>query len=109
MKKSNSIFFKPIGGSAPLSIYYYEMAGNLGDATEANNENGVGWFSPNGELLAVQFDDVEEKKDHQLLEFNRYRVEVFVNKGKVSHSLELLGFPKNASRSPKKRAEEDAA
>jgi hypothetical protein len=61
MRKNKSIFFKPIGGSAPLSIYFYE-SGNLGDAVEANNEVGVGWFFPNGELLAVQFDDVEEKK-----------------------------------------------
>ncbi len=87
MKKASSTFFKPIGGSAPLSIYFYE-SGSLGDAVEANNEIGVGWFSPNGEILAVQFDDVEEAKDHQILQFDRYRVEVSVNKGRISHKLE---------------------
>lgn len=96
MKKSRSIFFKPIGGSAPLSIYYYE-SGNLGDAVEANNEIGVGWFSPNGEILAVQFDDVEEKNDHQVLEFDRYCVEVTVKNGKISHTLSAIE-PKSARR-----------
>lgn len=102
MKKARSVFFKPIGGSAPLSIYYYE-SGNLGDAVEANNELGVGWFSPNGEILAVQFDDVEEKKDHQVLEFDRYRVEVNVKDGKVSHNLLQLGSRRKKIQLSKKR------
>lgn len=107
MKKIRSVFFKPIGGSAPLSIYFYE-SGNLGDAVEANNEEGVGWFSPNGELLAVQFDDVDEKKDHQVLKFDRYQVEVFVNKGKISHSVVEVSkqTPKKTSRG---KRSEDAA
>lgn len=107
MKKHESIFFRPIGGSAPLSIYYWE-AGNLGDAVEANNEIGVGWFSPNGEILAVQFDDVSEKKDHQALEFDHYRVEVTVDKGKISHSLVTVGKARKTSSRSKKRAEEVA-
>ena len=107
MKKSISKFFKPIGGSAPLFIYYYE-SGNLGDAIEATNEVGVGWFSPNGEILAVQFDDVDEKKDHQVLKFDRYQVEVSVNKGKISHSLISLDTPKKVSRSSKKKDENAA-
>ncbi len=86
MKKAESYFFKPIDGSAPLSIYFYDI-GNLGDAVEAKNEAGVGWFSPNGEILAVQFDEVDENKDNQKLVFDRYRVEVQVNKGKISYHL----------------------
>lgn len=89
MKKAKSIFYKPLGSSAPLSIYFYE-AGNLGIAIEANNELGVGWFSPNGEILAVQFDDVDETKDHQVLEFDRYRVEVTVQNGHVTHRVAEL-------------------
>jgi len=47
-KKDVEIFFKPISGSAPLSLYFYP--GQLGDAIEAINEIGVGWFSSNGEF-----------------------------------------------------------
>ena len=84
-RKSPQIYYHPIDGSAPLSIYWYE--GPKGDAVEANNEDGVGFFGPEGELLGVMFDDVDEKKDHQKLEFDNYRVEISVNKGKISHSL----------------------
>jgi len=38
--------------------------------------------------LSVQFDDVEEDNDHQVLEFDDYTVEVKVTKGKITHSLE---------------------
>ena len=107
MRKKPRFFFNPIGGSAPLSVYFYE-AGALGDAVEANNEIGVGWFSPNGELLAVQFDDVEEKQDHQLLEFDRYRVDIAVSKGKITCSVTDLPTPKRAQRGIKKRAEDAA-
>lgn len=107
MRESKSVFYKPMGGSAPLSIYYFD-SGNLGDATEANNELGVGWFSPNGEILAVQFDDVDEKQDHQELKFDRYKVEVTVKNGKISHSLTELNAPKKSPKSSKRR-DEDAA
>jgi len=83
--KSPKIFFNPISGSSVLSITWYP--GPLGDAVEAKNGTGVGFFAHNGDLLSVQFDDVEEKRDHQILEFDHYRVEVFVNKGKISHSV----------------------
>jgi hypothetical protein len=85
--KKPTIFYRPVGGSAPLSVYWYEQ-GALGDAVEALNETGVGWFSPNGELLAVQFDDVREAKDHQILEFTGYRVEIAMKQGKAAVKVE---------------------
>jgi len=62
----------------------------LGDAVEANNEAGVGWFSPNGEILAVQFDEVSESKDNQILEFDNYRIEIFVSSGRVIYRAEEI-------------------
>jgi len=99
--KKPKIFFNPIAGSSVLSITWFP--GPLGPAVEANNGIGVGFFAHNGDLLSVMFDDVNEKKDHQVLEFDRYRVEVSVSKGKISHSLTLLTEPKKIARSAKKR------
>lgn len=65
MKHKPKVFFNPIEGSAPLSINWYP--GPYGDAHESKEGNGVYFTSPNGELLAVQFDDVEEKQDQQIL------------------------------------------
>jgi hypothetical protein len=63
--KPIKIYFNPIGGSAPLSIYFFE--GPYGDATEAKSGNGVYWQTGSGELLGVQFDDVSAKSDQQTL------------------------------------------
>jgi hypothetical protein len=92
--KKVEIFFKPIGGSAPLSIYFHQ--GNLGDAVEALNEIGVGWFAPNGELLAVQFDDVNENDDSQMLKFKDYSVQVKVKNGKITYKLTVSKKSKDA-------------
>lgn len=106
--KKPKIFFNPIGGSSILSISWFP--GPLGDAVEANNGIGVGFFAHNGDLLSVQFDDVNEKHDHQILEFDRYRVEVTVNKGKISYSLTELRPSKKDHRGLKRHADdEDAA
>ena len=86
MKKHKAeIFFNPVEGSAPLSISWYD--GPKGDAIEAKKGSGVGFFAHNGDLLSVLFDDVGEKKDHQILEFNRYQVKVSVIKGAVHFQL----------------------
>ena len=85
MKKSK-VSFRVIGDSGPLSISWYE--GPKGDAVEAKNRIGVGFFSTTGELLMVEFDDVEQEKDSQYLEFDHHKVEVSVKKGKVSFSLQ---------------------
>ena len=87
-KRKAAIFFKPMEGTGPLSLYFFD--GFLGDAIEAKNEAGVGWFSPNGELLAVRFDEVSASKDHQMLEFQRFRVVVDIKKGKSSYSVTEL-------------------
>ena len=104
--KREKISFRVIGESGPLSISWYD--GPKGDAVEAKNGIGVGFFSPNGELLSVEFDDVAESKDHQVLEFDRYQIEVFVKKGKVSQSRVSLKASKKPPRSSKKR-DKDAA
>ena len=104
--KKPKIFFNPIAGSSVLSLTWF--TGPLGDAVEAKNGIGVGFFGHNGDLLSVQFDDVEEEKDHQVLEFDRYRVEVSVNNGKVSYSMTQLGVPKKATRSSKKKTKDAA-
>ena len=80
MKKPR-IFFNPIDGSAPLSATFSEAP--KGDAVEANNELGVGFFSSSGELLGVTFDDVQETNDHQFLLFDSCQVDVWVKNGKA--------------------------
>lgn len=104
--KKPKIFFNPIAGSSVLSITWHQ--GPLGDAVEANNGMGVGFFAHNGDLLSVQFDDMEESRDHQVLEFDRYRVEVSVNKGKISYSATELGRSRKASKNTKKKAKRAA-
>lgn len=106
-KKKPEVYYNPIDGSAPLSIYWYE--GPKGDAVEANNEDGVGFFSPTGELLGVIFDDVSEKKDRQVLKFDRYQVAISVSQGKVSHSLSVLNPRKKPTRSSSKIKDQDVA
>jgi hypothetical protein len=81
--KRPMISFRHFGGSGPLSMYWYP--GPYGDAVEAAQGKGVGWFAPNGELLGVEFDDVTVHDDRQALTFkNGVTVEIGVNKGKVS-------------------------
>ena len=100
-KKTPEFFYKPIDGSAPLSIYWYD--GPKGDAVEANNEDGVGFFGSSGELLSVIFDDVAENKDMQHLEFDRFRVDISVNKGKVSFLLAEHSQAKMPAKTAKKK------
>jgi len=83
--KRPTISFRYFEDSGPLSIYWH--TGPYGDAVEAVRGRGVGWFTPNGELLGVEFDDVALRNDRQLLKFkNGAEVEVVVKKGKVSVS-----------------------
>lgn len=105
MKKAK-ISFRVFGDSGPLSISWF--SGPKGDAVEAKNGIGVGFFSTSGELLMVEFDDVNENNDQQHLEFDRYRVEVSVSKGKVSYSLTEItkktAQPSKKSSRPNKAA-----
>ena len=88
------IFYHPIDGSAPLSVSFSSLP--KGDATDAKNEAGVGFFSPNSELLGVIFDDVDENKDHQFLLFPNHRVDVWTNHGKVKVELTAVRKRKKA-------------
>lgn len=106
--KKPKIFFNPIDGTSILSITWYQVP--LGDAVEAKNEIGVGYFAHNGDLLSVMFDDVNEKEDHQFLEFDRYCVEITVKNGKISHKLEVKKPKKKlATQTSIKRKEREAA
>ena len=81
--KKPEISFRVFGGSGPLSIYFYP--GPYGDAIESMDENGVYWLSQTGALLGLEFDDVDEKSDHQILELPEgTKIEIDVKKGKVS-------------------------
>lgn len=103
--KKPKISFRIIGGSGPLTISWFD--GPKGDAIEANNGIGVGFFSTDGTLLCVEFDDLEEVFDHQVLEFDRYRVEASIDKGKVTHSVTELS--KHAKKASRAKRGEDAA
>ena len=104
--KKPKIFFNPIEGSSILSLTWFP--GPLGDAVEANNGIGVGYFSPTGEILGVMFDDVSEKQDHQVLEFDRYRIEVTMKNGRVSHSMTPIE-PKMSRSKPRSSRRRDVA
>lgn len=105
MKKAK-ITFLPIDRTGALHLDF--QRGPFGDAVEAKKGDGVGFFSQSGDLQGVTFDDVDEEQDRQVLEFDRHRVEVSVNKGKISYSLIPLDAPKKTSRTSKKRAKDAA-
>jgi hypothetical protein len=104
--KKTKVTFIAFDGTGALHLDF--QLGPFGDATEANKGDGVGFFSASGELQGVTFDDVNEKKDHQVLEFDRYRIEASVENGKISHLITFLNTPKKHSRPPKKRTEDAA-
>ena len=80
--KKPEIIFRPIGDSGPLSIYWYD--GPYGDAVESAEGSGVAWYSPTGELLGVEFDDVNKENDIQKITLqNGEQIEVQVVKGKT--------------------------
>ncbi len=63
-------------------------------SNEAKKGNGVGFFSANGNLLSVIFDDVSAAEDHQVLEFKKYKIEISVRCGIVKHRVTQLIRPK---------------
>ena len=83
--RKGTVFFHPIEGSGSLTISW--TSGPKGDAIEAKKGSGVGFFSDSGALLSVIFDEIQASQDHQILEFNHYRVELIVKNGKVTHSV----------------------
>jgi hypothetical protein len=99
--KRAEVFFHPMEGSGQLSISW--SSSPKGAAVEAKAGNGVGFFSSNGNLLSVIFDDVSAEEDHQVLEFKKYRIEVTVRCGTVRHKVTQLSRPK-VTRTAKKPA-----
>lgn len=80
--KKPEVSFRVFGGSGPLSIYWTD--GPYGDAIDSTSGKGVAWISPSGDTLGVEFDDVNEVIDHQVLKLaNGETVTVDVIKGKV--------------------------
>ena len=80
--KKPEIYFRPIGQSGPLSVYWY--TGPYGDAIECQEGKGVAWVSSTGDLLGVEFDDVDKIFDHQnLVAPQGTKVEVWVKNGNV--------------------------
>lgn len=92
MRKAK-VFFHPIDGSASLEISWSDRP--KGDAIEAKKGEGVGFFSENGNLLSVIFDEVLEDRDHQILEFSEHRIEVRVKEGRVAYTLSRVEKPKS--------------
>ena len=90
--KRGEVFFHPMEGSGQLSISWSSAA--KGAAIEAKKGNGVGFFSTNGDLLSVIFDDVSAAEDHQVLEFKKYKIEISVKCGIVKHRVTQLIRPK---------------
>jgi len=83
--KKGKVFFHPIEGSGSLTISWSTEP--KGDAIEATNGSGVGFFSNSGELLCVIFDEVQSAEDKQTLEFNHIVIEIIVKNGKVDYSV----------------------
>ena len=90
--KQGDVFFHPMEGSGQLSISW--SSAPKGAAVEAKKGNGVGFFSTNGNLLSVIFDDVIAAEDHQILEFKKYKIEISVRCGIVKHKVTQLIRPK---------------
>lgn len=99
--RKGTVFFHPIEGSGSLTISW--TSGPKGDAVEAKKGSGVGFFSDSGALLSVIFDEVLASQDRQILEFNRYRVELIVKDGKITYSATEIK-PKPSTRKKRKRS-----
>jgi len=83
--KKGKVFFHPIEGSAALTITW--SSGPKGNAVEAKKGSGVGFFSEKGDLLCVIFDEVQSDNDHQILEFDRDKIEIIIKNGKIAYTV----------------------
>jgi hypothetical protein len=83
--KKGKVFFHPIDGSGSLTISWGSEP--KGDAIEAKKGSGVGFFSQKKDLICVIFDEVKSNHDHQILEFERYRIEITIKHGQVEYSV----------------------
>jgi|ERR1700693_1688728 hypothetical protein len=85
--KKGKVFFHPIDGSGSLTISWSSEP--KGDAVEAKKGSGVGFFSEKKDLLCVIFDEVKSNHDHQVLEFDRYRIEITIKQGRIDYTVTL--------------------
>ena len=100
--KKGKVFFHPIEGTGSLTISW--TSGPKGDAVEAKKGDGVGFFSENGDLLSVVFDEVQSPEDHQTLEFSHDRVEVTLKNDRVTYLLsKIKKSPVRRKKSIKKK------
>ena len=90
--KQGEVFFHTMEGSGQLSISW--SSASKGAAIEAKKGDGVGFFSTNGDLLSVIFDDVSAVEDHQILEFKTCKIEISVKNGVIKHKVTPLIRPK---------------
>src|SRR3954469_4929031 len=97
--RRGEVFFNPMEGSGQLSISW--SSAPKGAAVEAKKGNGVGFFSTDGDLLSVIFDDVSAAEDHQVLEFKKYKIEISVIDGTVKHKMTQLLRPSATSKAKK--------
>jgi hypothetical protein len=87
VKKPYKIFYNPLEGSASLAVYWFP--GSYGVGIEPKEMNGVYFTFPNGELLGVQFDDVNELQDEQWMTTKAgTKVHVITKSGKVKVKVE---------------------
>lgn len=105
MKKAK-ITYIPIDGTGALHLDF--LPGPFGDAVEANHGDGIGFFTSNGVLQGVTFDEVSESRDHQVLEFDLYRIEITVNKGKTAYSVAQSKAARRPSRTTRKKTQSAA-
>ncbi len=100
--KKGKVFFHPIDGSGSLTISWSSEP--KGDAVEAKKGTGVGFFSEKKDLLCVIFDEVKSNRDHQVLEFDRYRIEISIEQGRIDYAVTLRkAGPRLRRRSTKRR------
>jgi hypothetical protein len=100
--KKGKVFFHPIDGSGSLTISWSSEP--KGDAVEAKKGSGVGFFSEKKDLLCVIFDEVKSNHDYQVLEFDRYRIEITVKHGQVEYTVTLRkAVPRLRKRSSRRR------
>ena len=84
MKKAKVSFF-PIDETGVLHLDFAK--GPFGEAVEALEGDGVGFFDALNGLLGVTFDDVAIDGDRQALVFKNISVEIRSRKGKISYSV----------------------
>ena len=99
--KKGKVFFHPIDGSGSLTISWSSEP--KGDAVEAKKGSGVGFFSDKKDLLCVIFDEVKSNHDQQVLEFDRYHIEITVKHGQVEYTVTHLKADSHLRRKSSRR------